>query len=87
MGGTVIARAEAQADKTGFQKDMFAIASMAQTRALGKAYRMGLSWIMKMAGFEGTFAEDMPRFKQPKNNKGKWAEPSDEDMIIDVESE
>ena len=42
MGGTVIARAEAQADKTGFQKDMFAIASMAQTRALGKAYQYGL---------------------------------------------
>ena len=68
VGGTVIARAEAQADKSGFQKDMFAIASMAQTRALGKAYRMGLSWIMKMAGFEPTFAEDMPRFK---NNKGE----------------
>lgn len=63
VGGTVIARAEATADKSGFQKDLFAIASMAQTRALGKAYRMGLSWIMKMAGFEGTFAEDMPRYK------------------------
>ena len=63
VGGTVIARAEAQADKTGFQKDLFAIASMAQTRALGKAYRMGLSWIMKMAGFEGTFAEDMPKYR------------------------
>ena len=63
VGGTVIARAEAQADKSGFQKDMFAIASMAQTRALGKAYRMGLSWIMKMAGFEGTFAEDMPKYR------------------------
>ena len=64
VGGTVIARAEAQADKSGFQKDMFAIASMAQTRALGKAYRMGLSWIMKMAGFEGTPAEEMPKFER-----------------------
>ena len=63
VGGTVIARAEAQADRSGFQKDLFAIASMAQTRALGKAYRMGLSWIMKMAGFEGTPAEEMPKFK------------------------
>ena len=63
VGGTVIARAEAQADRSGFQKDLFAIASMAQTRALGKAYRMGLSWIMKMAGFEGTFAEDMPKYR------------------------
>ena len=63
VGGTVIARAEATADKSGFQKDLFAIASMAQTRALGKAYRMGLAWVMKMAGFEGTFAEDMPKFR------------------------
>jgi len=63
VGGTVIARAEATADKSGFQKDLFAIASMAQTRALGKAYRMGLSWIMKMAGFEGTPAEDMPKYR------------------------
>ena len=67
VGGTVIARAEAQADKSGFQKDLFAIASMAQTRALGKAYRMGLSWIMKMAGFEGTPAEEMPRFRDGGN--------------------
>ena len=66
VGGTVIARAEAQADKSGFQKDLFAIASMAQTRALGKAYRMGLSWIMKMAGFEGTPAEEMPKYRGGK---------------------
>ena len=66
VGGRVIARAEAQANKQGFQKDLFAIESMAQTRALGKAYRMGLGWVMKMAGFEGTFAEDMPRYN-PNN--------------------
>ena len=86
MGGTVIARAEAQADKTGFQKDMFAIASMAQTRALGKAYRMGLSWIMKMAGFEGTFAEDMPKFK-PKSKSVEDDLEKLEANIIDVEAE
>ena len=66
VGGTVIVRAEAQADRSGFQKDLFAIASMAQTRALGKAYRMGLSWIMKMAGFEGTPAEEMPKYRMDK---------------------
>ena len=63
VGGTIIARAEAQANKQGYQRDLFAIESMAQTRALGKAYRMGLGWIMKLAGFEGTFAEDMPKFR------------------------
>ena len=64
VGGTIVARAEAQADKTGRQKELFSIASMSQTRALGKAYRMGLSWIMKMAGFEATPAEEMESFKQ-----------------------
>ena len=66
VGGTIIARAEAQANRDGFQRDLFAIESMAQTRALGKAYRMGLGWIMKLAGFEGTFAEDMPKFRGGK---------------------
>ena len=68
VGGTIIARAEAQANRDGYQKDLFAIESMAQTRALGKCYRMGLGWIMKMAGFEGTFAEDMPKFKPIKDD-------------------
>lgn len=92
VGGTVIARAEAQADKTGFQKDLFAIASMAQTRALGKAYRMGLSWIIKMAGFEPTFAEDMPKFN-PQNYNYEPAPMSrskperDDGGIIDVTPE
>ena len=63
VGGEMVARAEASADKSGFQKDMPSIRSMAQTRALGKCYRMALSWIIKMAGYEGTFAEDMPDYK------------------------
>ena len=66
IGGTLISRAEATADKSGFQKDLFAIASMSQTRALGKSYRMALSWIMKLAGFEGTPAEEMPKFRGNK---------------------
>jgi hypothetical protein len=37
----------------------FAIASMAQTRAIGKAFRNVLAWIMKAAGFEATPAEEM----------------------------
>lgn len=84
VGGTIVARAEAQANVEGRQKDLFAIESMAQTRALGKAYRMGLSWIMKMAGFEGTFAEDMPKFK-PKSNSVEDDLQRAEANIIDVE--
>lgn len=42
--------------------DEFAIRSMAQTRALGKAYRMALSYVVALAGYEPTPAEEMPAF-------------------------
>lgn len=63
VSGTVLSTAEAYATKDGFQKEYFSMASMAQTRALGKAYRMTLSWVIKMAGFEPTPAEEMPKFE------------------------
>lgn len=53
----------------------FAIASMAQTRAIGKAYRNILAWIIRAAGYEPTPAEEMdysgnnqdaPRVEQPQ---------------------
>ena len=39
--------------------DEYAVASMAQTRAVGKAYRMKLGWLLKIAGYETTPAEEM----------------------------
>jgi hypothetical protein len=41
------------------QFDEYAILSMAQTRATGKAFRNVLAWIMKAAGFEATPDEEM----------------------------
>jgi hypothetical protein len=66
VSGTLIATTEASATVEGFQKDTAGMMSMAQTRALGKCYRMALSWIMKMAGYEGTPAEDMPKYRGGK---------------------
>ena len=63
---TVLAKAEAIAERNQKQRERPFVYSMAQTRALGKAYRMALSWIIKMAGYEPTPAEEMPRFK-PNN--------------------
>ena len=60
---TVLARAEAIAERNQKQRERPFVYSMAQTRALGKAYRMALSWIIRMAGYEPTPAEEMPRFK------------------------
>lgn len=53
-----------EASKRNF--DEYAILSMAQTRAEGKAFRMLLSWIMKAAGFEATPAEEMDFSKVPE---------------------
>src|SRR3990172_30933 len=39
--------------------DEYAILSMAQTRATGKAYRNLIGWVMKLAGYEATPSEEM----------------------------
>ena len=87
QGDTILSRASAMAERNNMQKDRPSVYSMAQTRALGKAYRMALSWIVKMADYEPTPAEEMPRFKP--NMNGRRAEPTEEDEamnIIDVEA-
>ena len=59
QGDNVLATAEAIATFGGFQKTPQAVYSMSQTRAMGKAYRMCFSWIVKLAGFQPTPAEEM----------------------------
>ncbi|MGY3406080.1 hypothetical protein ACVWZV_002193 [Bradyrhizobium sp. GM5.1] len=41
--------------------DEYAILSMAQTRAIGKAYRNVIGWVMKLAGYEATPSEEMSK--------------------------
>lgn len=48
---------KAESKKKSF--DEYAILSMAQTRATGKAYRNLIGWVMKLAGYEGTPSEEM----------------------------
>ena len=49
----------------------FAIASMAQTRAIGKAYRNILAWIIRAAGYEPTPAEEMDYMRQSGDEVSK----------------
>lgn len=56
--------------------DEYAICSMAQTRATGKAFRLCLGWVMKAAGFEPTPAEDMDFQEEPDNNARKGYDPA-----------
>lgn len=60
--GRVLARASAEcgaSDEVWGKRPRFARRSMALTRATGKACRLAFSWIMVLAGYEGTPAEEM----------------------------
>jgi len=59
--------------------DEYAIASMAQTRATGKAFRLMLGRVMKAAGFEPTPMEDMePEQSGENSNDPKWYQVMEE---------
>jgi hypothetical protein len=48
---------------------LFQLASMAQTRACAKAYRLALSWIVKLAGYKVTPAEEMTDTSVPESKQ------------------
>jgi len=61
--GRIIATAESMCsskENNWRGRDEYAIKSMAQTRATAKACRLAFSWIMVLAGYEPTPAEEMP---------------------------
>lgn len=78
--GAIIGRASAECGESTMWADRAAYArrSMAATRATGKAYRLAFSWIMALAGYEVTPAEEMdyvdaaskPTKKKKKNGDG-----------------
>jgi hypothetical protein len=47
-------------EQTWANRPRYARRSMAITRATGKAYRLAFSWVMKLAGYEPTPAEEIP---------------------------
>ena len=55
--------------------DEYVIASMSQTRAEGKAYRLILGWLMKVAGYEATPSEEMESFKKKGSVNKKTYDP------------
>jgi hypothetical protein len=82
------------AEKTKRYFDEYAILSMAQTRAIGKAYRNLLAWLMKAAGFEATPAEEMDfAVEEPKKPSKPVVEvvaeivedePSKEEIMMEI---
>lgn len=53
--------------------DRYARRSMAVTRATGKAYRLAFAWIMTLAGYQPTPAEEMPEHSEPVKPTRKGA--------------
>jgi hypothetical protein len=59
---------------------------MAQTRAIGKAYRNLLAWLMKAAGFEATPAEEMDFAKEEApTKKPKVVEVVAEEIPVEID--
>lgn len=62
-GGVVVGRAEAMCDRSESKwrnRDNYAIRSMAETRAESRAFRRAAGWIVALAGYNPTPAEEMP---------------------------
>jgi hypothetical protein len=73
-------------EKTKRFFDEYAILSMAQTRAIGKAYRNLLAWLMKAAGFEATPAEEMDFARdEAPTKKPKVVEVVAEEVPVEVD--
>jgi hypothetical protein len=63
LDGRVVGAAEAmctKAERTWASRDAYALRSMAQTRATSKALRGPLGFVVTLAGYEATPAEEMP---------------------------
>jgi hypothetical protein len=77
LAGQVVGAAEAEClrtEKTWSSRDDYALRSMAQTRAVSKALRGPLGFVVTLAGYEATPAEEMPAegftASQPAEPKG-----------------
>jgi hypothetical protein len=72
--------------------DEYAVLSMAQTRAIGKAYRNVIGWVIKLAGYEGTPAEeagkvgdvDVENTQSPKSQEKVTKEIADKLLMMMV---
>lgn len=72
ISGAVIGAAEAmcsRSESTWKNRDDYALMSMAQTRATSKAMRHPLGFIVQLAGYDPTPAEEMPAVQESRARK------------------
>jgi hypothetical protein len=76
--GLVVGTAEATCSRKESQwarEDDHAVKSMAQTRATSKALKAGTGWLMVLAGYKATPAEEMPD-EDGQERIAAWAQPA-----------
>jgi hypothetical protein len=77
--GEIVGAAEAEclrSERTWGKRDDYALRSMAQTRAVSKALRLPLGFVMQLAGFNPTPAEEMTIEGSSGEPRGAAAPPS-----------
>jgi hypothetical protein len=62
------------------QQDDYAVRSMAQTRATSKALKAATAWLMVLAGYKPTPAEEMPD-DEGQERTPAWAQPADGELL------
>jgi hypothetical protein len=83
--GDILGRGFAICSKNEGRKksfDEYAVLSMAQTRAIGKAYRNSIGWIFKLAGYETTPAEEMPSTAAPTEDTAQALPDITQDEMV-----
>lgn len=79
--GYKIGEGDGIATNHGHQKEIHTVYSMAQTRAVGKAYRLCLAWLVEMAGYQPTPAEEMPDKMRNNFSKSEVVKKDDYDPV------
>ena len=78
--GRIVGQAEAQCtrlERHWRDRDDYALRSMSQTRAIAKALRIPLGWIVVLAGFDATPAEELPPDDAgPSRGPGNRSDPA-----------
>ncbi len=88
--GTVVGGGSAlcsRKEKRWGSADDYAVRSMAITRATGKAFRVGFSWIVTLAGYEPTPEEEIPQAIEvvaEKTVKVYSGTPEQMDSVIEI---
>ena len=77
LDGRIVGAAESECSRVESKwknRDPYAIRSMAQTRAIGRALRAPLGQIVVLAGYEPAGAEEIP--SEPERPDSEWTSPA-----------